>query len=102
MRTVLLIEDDEVGRDRAAAMLRSHGWQVIEAADGQAGIELAIQHRPEVVICDLLIPRVNGFQVCRTLRDHPRMNETKFILISGRDYPNDLSEASDAGAHQYL
>lgn len=102
MRSVLLIEDDKSARTPAAVMLRRHGWQVFEAEDGEKGIEMAIKHRPEVVLCDLLMPRGNGFQVCRILREHPLLTETKLIIVSGRDYANDLSEAREAGADEYL
>ena len=60
MKTILLIDDDEVCRLPAAEMLRRAGWDVLQAADGIEGVELAIRHRPEVILCDLLMPRFNA------------------------------------------
>ena len=55
-RTILIIDDDELCRTPAAAMLRAANWNVVEAENGEHGFELAVQHRPDVIVCDLLIP----------------------------------------------
>ena len=73
---------------------------MLEAEDGQAGIELALKHRPEVILCDLLMPKSNGFQVCRAIRQ--QLQPTKIIMISGRDYEADRASALEAGADEYL
>ncbi|MEA3211861.1 MAG: hypothetical protein QOE70_4918 [Chthoniobacter sp.] len=102
MRTILLIDDDEFCRTPAATLLRRAQWEVIEAADGETGIELAIKHRPDVILCDLLMPRGNGYQVCRAVRSHLELRHTKIIVISGGDYASDRNTAEDAGADEYL
>ncbi len=102
MKAVLLIEDDSELRPMIAAVLGEHGWKVIEAADGEAGLELAQQHRPDIIVCDLLMPRCNGFQVCRTVRSIPELRETKIVMISGRGYATDKLNALEAGADEYL
>ncbi len=102
MKTILLIDDDELCRKPAAALLRRAGWEVIEAPDGDSGIELALQHRPEVILCDLLMPRVNGYHVCRTVREHPELKTTRFIVISGRDFASDRQSATEVGADDFL
>ena len=68
MKTVLLIEDDDHLRELLAQYLKQTGWQVFEAGDGESGISLAKQHRPAAVVCDMLMPRGNGYQVCAALR----------------------------------
>ena len=70
MKTILVIDDDELCRVPAAELLRRADWHVLEACDGESGIEMAIQHRPDVILCDLMMPRGNGFQVCRAVRKH--------------------------------
>src|SRR5687767_1018407 len=69
MKTILLIDDDESCRRAAAAMLRHFGWDVVEAEDGKRGLELALELRPAFILCDLLMPQINGYQVCRMVRD---------------------------------
>src|ERR1700761_7818778 len=102
MKTILLIDDDEICRRPAAEALRRSNWKVIEAADGDRGVELAIQHRPDVILCDLLMPRSNGFHVCRAVREHPEIKDTRIIVISGRDFPSDRQSATEAGADDFL
>ena len=86
MKAVLLIEDDHELRPMIAAYLKEHGCHVIEAEDGEAGLALAHQHRPDIIVCDLLMPRCNGFQVCRTVRGTPELRDAKIVMISGRGY----------------
>src|SRR5881409_4092768 len=100
MPSVLIIEDDEDGRRALAKLLARADWKVFEAADGDSGVELAIRHRPEVILCDLLMPKLNGFQVCRTIRQ--QLQPTKIIVVSGRDYRVDRTTALQAGADEYL
>src|SRR5688500_14957349 len=102
MNTILLIDDDEFCRRPAAEMLRRSGWEVWEAADGERGIEMAIQHRPSVILCDLLMPRVNGYQVCKMVREHPDLRATRIIVISGRDFPSDRKSAEEVGVTEFL
>ena len=102
MKTILLIDDDEICRAPAAELLRRNDWRVLEAEDGESGLQLAVQHRPDVILCDLLMPRVNGYQVCRAVRDHLELRHTKIIVVTGRDYAADRKSAVEAGAHDYL
>lgn len=100
MATVLLIEDDEETRRATGELFAREKWTVLEAGDGEAGIELALRHHPEVILCDLLMPKANGFQVCRAIRQ--QLQPTKIIIISGRDYGVDRASAIEAGADEYL
>src|ERR1700751_6247447 len=100
MPSVLIIEDDEDGRQAVAKLFARTDWKVFEAADGDAGVELALRNRPEVILCDLLMPKSNGFQVCRTIRQ--QLQPTKIIVVSGRDYAVDRASALEAGADEFL
>ena len=100
MSTVLIIEDDADSRTTLAELFAIDDWQVLEAKDGDAGVDLAIRHRPELILCDLLMPKSNGFQVCRTIRE--QLQPTKIIVVSGRDYGVDRTSALQAGADEYL
>ncbi len=102
MKAALLIEDDDTVRPILARLLEQNGWQVLEAPDGEAGINLARQHKPEVVVCDLLMPRCNGYQVCRAIRAMPDLNGTRIVMISGRGYATDKINALESGADEYL
>src|SRR5215469_16131199 len=102
MKTVLIIDDDADCRRVLGAVLNQSGWQVFHAGGGTEGIELARQHRPRVVLCDLLMPHVNGFKVCQELRADSALRQTAIVVTSGRNFEADRRAAFEAGADDYL
>src|SRR5881628_1646902 len=100
MPRVLIIEDDAENRRLIAELFTHDDWKVLEANDGDVGLELALRNRPELILCDLLMPKSNGFQVCRAIRE--QLQPTKIIVVSGRDYGVDRTSALQAGADEYL
>ena len=100
MPRVLIIEDDAENRRVMAQLFAREDWKVLEANDGDAGLELALRNRPELILCDLLMPKSNGFEVCRSIRE--KLQPTKIIVVSGRDYGVDRTSAIEAGADEYL
>jgi phosphoribosyl 1,2-cyclic phosphodiesterase/CheY-like chemotaxis protein len=102
MKTVLIIDDDAHYRRLLGEVLRPRGWRVLEADEGEAGLAEARRSRPEVVLCDLLMPRCNGFQVCRAIRADATLRNTKIVVTSGRHFEADRTAARQAGANEYL
>jgi phosphoribosyl 1,2-cyclic phosphodiesterase/CheY-like chemotaxis protein len=102
MGTILIIDDDAGLRALLGQLLHQNGWEVLEAEDGDAGLQVARSRRPQVVLCDLLMPRCNGFQVCRALRAEPGLRHIKIVVTSGRSYVTDRMHALEAGADEYL
>jgi phosphoribosyl 1,2-cyclic phosphodiesterase/CheY-like chemotaxis protein len=100
MPRVLIIEDDAENRRALTQLFTRQDWKVLEANDGDAGLELALRNRPELILCDLLMPKSNGFEVCRSIRE--QLQPTKIIVVSGRDYKVDRTSALEAGADEYL
>ena len=102
MNRVLIIDDDAMYLKVMEELLQHNGWQVLLAQDGDAGIKLAREHQPCVILLDLLMPGTNGFQVCRTLRSDPKLHEVRIVVMSGRQFGSDRQAAFDAGANHYL
>lgn len=102
MKTVLLIDDDKEVRSLLGKFVQAQGWHVVEAADGTEGLELARQHRPQLVLCDLLMPRCNGYQFCRALRGDDSFRDTRIIVTTGSAYATDRLNALESGADEYL
>lgn len=100
MPTILIIEDDDDSRRAMAELFATEDWNVVEASDGDEGVALAVRHRPEIIICDLLMPKSNGFQACRAIRR--QLQPAKIIVVTGRDYEIDRTAALEAGADEYL
>ena len=101
-KTILIVDDDPPCRRSSAELLRAQEWSVIEASDGEEGIALAIEHRPAAILCDLLMPRGNGYNLCRAVRGHLELKHTPVLVMSGRDYATDRQIAAEAGANEYL
>jgi len=102
MKTVLIIDDDADYRALIGEILKDDGWHILEADEGEKGVELARRHRPQAVVCDLLMPRGNGFQVCRSIRAESALRHTRIVVTSGRDFESDRQAAREAGADDYL
>ncbi len=103
MKSVLLIDDDAISRKVLARALSLAGWTVFQAEDGEQGIQSALQHHIDAVICDLLMPRCNGFQVCRALREKPdQFPGLKIIVTTHRGFATDRLNAFESGADHYL
>jgi phosphoribosyl 1,2-cyclic phosphodiesterase/ActR/RegA family two-component response regulator len=103
MKTVLVIDNDQAFRSQLAPWLGERGWSLINTHDTQRGVELAMQHKPEIVLCDLLTPGCNGFQFCRDIR---RQKDTQsgfqFIIATGSANDIDKINALEAGADEYM
>jgi DNA-binding response OmpR family regulator len=100
MPTVLLIEDDVENRKRVARLFARHGWEVIEALEGKAGIELAFSKRPDAVVCDLLLPGMSGLLVARAIRE--KLDLARIIIMAGRRYDIDRDAVLEAGGDDYF
>jgi phosphoribosyl 1,2-cyclic phosphodiesterase/CheY-like chemotaxis protein len=98
--TVLLIEDDVESRKKTARLFAGKGWDVIEADDGARGIKLASEYEPKVIVCDLLLPKLSGLQVCRAIRE--KLDSAKMIITAGRHYHVDREAVLDAGVDDYF
>lgn len=103
MKTVLLIEDDRVSSRILSRWLEKNGWKVHLAVDGQDGLEKAAEHNPTIIICDLMMPRCNGFQFCRQLREGlSKARNTRVVVTTSSDYAADRKKALEAGADRVI
>ena len=83
-RTLLAIDDDPVVLDLVKAMLESEGWTVLSAADGETGMALARARRPSVVLLDLLMPGMDGFEVVEALRGDPATSAIPIVVLTSK------------------
>lgn len=97
---VLLVEDEDRLRQALARGLRAEGHDVLGAGDGEAGLRLARDDTLDVIVCDILIPKLNGFQLCKKLRSEGIW--TPILMLTAKDGEWDEAEALDAGADGYL
>lgn len=102
MRTLVLIDNDALSRALISQCLAGKEWRVLEAEDGESGLQLVSDVKPAAVVCDLRTPKRNGFRVCRLIRDQPQLKSTCVILTGVSRFAGDKQSALDAGADAYL
>ena len=102
MATLLVIEDEAPLRANLVRLLTAEGHRVIAAGDGDEGIRRAREDRPDLVICDILMPLVDGYGVLATLRSQPETAATPFIFLTASADKEDLARGLQSGASDYV
>lgn len=102
MTTILLIEDHAPLRENLRELLALEDFHVLVAADGRAGLQLAAQQRPALVLCDIMMPRMDGHEVLVRLRADSAMKAVPFIFLTAKGTPPDIREGMNLGADDYL
>ncbi len=99
---ILIIDDDDVSRLALRRLLEKDGFQVECAADGQTGLELARTLDPDLVLLDIMMPELDGYQVCRALRDDENLAEIPILMLTSLEDQESRIQGLDAGADDFL
>ncbi len=99
---ICVIEDDADQRNLLVRRLRRWKYTVVDAHNGREGLQQVYQHRPRVLICDIVLPDFDGIQVCREVRNDPTLDGTYIVLATAYDVKEHKSRALNAGADEYL
>ncbi len=99
---VLLIDDHKLNRAILRKPLSMEGYSVLEAADGEEGLKLSCEHNPDVIILDILMPGIDGFEVCRRLKAKPETRNIPVLMVTALSEREKLMEGIEAGANDFL
>ena len=102
MATLLVIEDEAPLRANLVRLLSAEGYTVIAAADGEEGIRRVREGKPDLVICDILMPLVDGFGVLASLRSRPETAQLPFIFLTASADKENLQRGLRSGANEYV
>jgi YesN/AraC family two-component response regulator len=102
MKKILVIEDEAQTRDIFLRCLTFEGFCAVGAENGTVGITLAKTHRPDLIVCDIMMPDLDGYQVLSTLREEPTLAVTPFIFLTAKVTMSDLRQGMELGADDYL
>ena len=102
MATVLVIEDEAPIRANLTRFLSAEGYSVVTAADGASGIATARERRPDLIICDVLMPRIDGYGVLAELRANVETARIPLIFLTASADKDDRKRGLDSGAHDYV
>lgn len=99
---VLVADDEEDVRDLVVYRLSRSGYDVVEALDGEEAFRLATEQTPDLIVLDVMMPRIDGYELTRRLRAEPATSRVPVILLTARTQENDVSQGFEAGADDYL
>jgi two-component system alkaline phosphatase synthesis response regulator PhoP len=102
IRKILIVDDEPNIVVPLQFLMEQNGFQVCVAENGEAAIELAAQYVPDLVLLDIMLPGVNGFEVCQVLREDPHLKHTKIILVSALGRDVDVVKGMAMGADAYI
>ncbi len=102
MRKILIIEDEGIIRLQLLNLLEVHGFNVIEALDGLAGVQLAQQFVPDLILCNVALPKLNGYEVLRELRNQTVTANIPFIFLSAHFTRPKVEQGESLRADAYL
>lgn len=100
--TICIVEDEEDIRDILCIQLQREGYETVTAASGEEGVKLIRERKPQLVLLDLMLPGMDGLDVCRTLRQDKELKETPIIMITARGEEADIITGLEMGADDYI
>jgi len=101
-KSVLIVEDDPAQRRLLERLLTAGGWRVATAPDGAAGVRVAEADPPDIVVLDVMMPTLNGFQTCRQLKSTPATRHVPVVILTSKDQPTDEWWAREVGADAFM
>jgi CheY-like chemotaxis protein len=102
MKTILLIEDNPNIRENTCELLELEGYQVIASMDGKAGIITAKETKPDIILCDIMMPEADGYEVLTELKNDPGTANIPFIFLTASVEKKEIERAYDMGANGYI
>jgi CRP/FNR family transcriptional regulator, cyclic AMP receptor protein len=102
MKTILLIEDNKVIRENMAEILELSDYKVFTAQNGKEGVALAVQHKPDLIVCDIMMPELDGYGVIHLLQKKPETQNIPFIFLTAKTERDDIRRGMQSGADDYV
>ena len=101
-RKILVIEDDPGSRRLTEFTLKREGYEVLTAENGLAGLNRIRQDKPDLVVLDVMLPGIDGYEVARRIRSAPETEKLPILMLSGKVRPEDKATGMQVGANDYL
>jgi twitching motility two-component system response regulator PilH len=101
-KTVLIVDDSPTDLKLLVTPILAKGYHVITAQDGEEAIEVACREHPALIVLDIVLPKKNGFQVCRQLKTTPETQDIKIIMLSSKNQDTDRYWGMKQGADEYM
>jgi CheY-like chemotaxis protein len=102
VKKILIVEDEEIIRDLLKGRLAKEGYEVVAAEDGVEGLEKLSKDKPDLVILDVIMPRMGGFEVMEKMNEDPELKKIPIVVVSNSGQPVELNKAKELGAKDWL
>jgi len=99
---ILVVEDSPVYLRTITELLKEEGYEVVTAVDGEEALEKAISQKPKLMVLDIILPKKNGFQVCRQIKTSPDTRDIKIIMMTSKSQDSDRFWGLKQGAEKYM
>ena len=100
--TILVVDDNTDNVEILRAFLESRGFTIAEARDGRTALSLMEEVRPDLVLLDVMMPGMDGWEVCRVIKQHPQLGDTKVVMVTAKGGFEDKFEGLRSGADDYV
>ena len=101
-KRVLFVEDEDALQKSMGRALEFEGFDVISAYDGAEGLEMARKENPDIILLDLVLPKMDGFEVLKALKDDPKTKDCPVVILTNLESPPDIEKVFELGATTYL
>ena len=102
MAKLLLVEDDMALRDIYSTRFMAEGYEVVSASDGEQALTVAVREKPDLILLDIMMPKISGFDVLDILRTTPETKGCKIVIMTALSQPADIEKGKMLGADEYL
>lgn len=102
MKKILIIEDNEDIRNNTAEILELSNYEVVLAENGKVGVEMAMKHKPDLIICDIMMPELDGYGVLHAIQKNEEIKNTPFIFLTAKTERIDFRKGMESGADDYI
>src|SRR5919205_2757800 len=102
MKSILVIDDNKDIRENTAEILDLAGYKTITAENGKKGVEQALKEKPDVIVCDIMMPELDGYGVLHLLRKNPDAQNIPFIFLTAKTERSDFGKGMEMGADDYV
>ena len=102
MTKILIVDDEKDIVETLSFMLQAKGYEIISAYDGEEGLKLAKEEKPDLIILDVMMPKINGYKICRLLKYDAKYKNIPIIMVTARSQDNYKLIGEETGANEYI
>ncbi len=99
---ILVVDDEEVTTELAKTFLERHGFEVICAQDGEEALSVASTEKPDLILLDVMLPKIDGFEVCQRLKNQKQFQSTPILMFTAKGLSKDIAMGEKVGADEYI